>query len=273
MIKKHRHPPLLWLPLLLLSPAAFAQGVPRGAEEFYNRGVERLRQKDYAGALADLDRAVALRPDHAESYFQRSFAQDGMARQEKDIAKYGDFRKAARADIDKAVALAPDRAMFYKRRAAYWLTFAVEDEEKDKIIEDLTKAISLDPRDAELLFLRASTLMLKDDFAGALADKDRAIALAPSNAGYYGARARLKLIFLGDYEGAVADASKALGLDDGEFAYETHAVRAKALLALGRKAEAETDFRKCRSLNPRCDAKLERMSELMEEMKRKRKAK
>ena len=106
MMNKHRNasPLRLLLLLLLLSPAAFAQEVPRGAEEFYNRGVERLRREDYAGALADLDRAVALRPDHAESYFWRSFAQAGRARQETDIAKYGDFRTAARADIDKAVA-------------------------------------------------------------------------------------------------------------------------------------------------------------------------
>ena len=265
----------LLLALLLCTHAVLAQAVPRSAEDFYNRGVERLMREDYAGALADLDRAIALRPDHAESYFWRSFAQDGRARQETDFKKHNEFGDATRADIDKAVALAPGRAMVYKRRATYRLTFAVEGEEIEEVIVNLTKAIALDPYDAELFFLRGSTLMLKEDFAGALADHDRAIRLSPANASYYGGRAHLKLVFLGDYEGAVADASKTveLGKGEGEFAYEHHAVRAKALLALGREAEAETDLRKCRSLNPRCDEKLERMSELMEKSKRKRKAK
>src|SRR5688500_3755152 len=85
-------------------------------------------------------------------------------------------------------------------------------------------ALAQTPRSAEDFYNRGVERLMREDYAGALADHDRAIKLAPANAGYYGGRAHLKLVFLGDYEGAVADASKAIELGPGgEFAYEHHA--------------------------------------------------
>ena len=41
--------------------------LPNDADAYYDRGVAKGGQGDYRGALADLDRAIALKPDNAGS--------------------------------------------------------------------------------------------------------------------------------------------------------------------------------------------------------------
>lgn len=42
--------------------------------EFYNKGLERAKQKDYAGAIEEFTRALQLAPYFAEAYYQRGLA-------------------------------------------------------------------------------------------------------------------------------------------------------------------------------------------------------
>jgi serine/threonine protein kinase/Tfp pilus assembly protein PilF len=58
---------------------------------YHNRGVIRLRHKQYAQALSDFDQVVALAPDRAEAYWDRCLARRGA----------GDL-KGALADLDEA---------------------------------------------------------------------------------------------------------------------------------------------------------------------------
>jgi tetratricopeptide (TPR) repeat protein len=46
---------------------------PTTATEFFERGVERERTKDYLGALADFRATLELDPTHAEAYFRRGW--------------------------------------------------------------------------------------------------------------------------------------------------------------------------------------------------------
>lgn|GEM_PF-1094705 len=257
---------LLTLFSTLLVAAPRAQQ-PATAEEFYERGMERLRREEVDGALADFDKAIALRADFADAYFARSLAWDMKERGAKfpELVK---ARDASMADLDKAIALAPERLLFLKRRGAYMLRFAAGPEDYEAIIADFSKAISLDPSDAQLYFLRSSVLMLREDFKGALEDDDRAVALEPANAGYVGSRGWLKLVFLGDYKGAEADADRAIRLDTSSDAYQWYAIRGRARLSLGRKLEATRDFRKCRQLDSRCASALQKLDMLMKKAQR-----
>ena len=42
--------------------------------EFYNRGLEKAQQKDYAGAIAEFTTAIKQNPDFSKAYLQRGLA-------------------------------------------------------------------------------------------------------------------------------------------------------------------------------------------------------
>lgn len=44
------------------------------SDEFYNRGLEKARQKDYAGAIEEFNQALRLTPYFPEAYLQRGLA-------------------------------------------------------------------------------------------------------------------------------------------------------------------------------------------------------
>ncbi|MBD2195348.1 MULTISPECIES: tetratricopeptide repeat protein [Calothrix] len=44
------------------------------SNEFYNQGLEKAKQKDYAGAIAEFNLALQQTPDFPEAYFQRGLA-------------------------------------------------------------------------------------------------------------------------------------------------------------------------------------------------------
>jgi hypothetical protein len=58
---------LFYTSLLILSLAAagIAQS-PSTAREYFESGIERSRRGDFKGAIADLDKAIALKKDFAE---------------------------------------------------------------------------------------------------------------------------------------------------------------------------------------------------------------
>ena len=55
--------------VLLICPSSFAQ---RSAESYVQKSQERLMNRDLDGAIAELDKAIAVKPDFAEAYVQRS---------------------------------------------------------------------------------------------------------------------------------------------------------------------------------------------------------
>lgn len=80
------------------------------AGTYVNRGILKLRRKEYPSALADFDRAVATKPDLGEAYVNRAAAMLGSKRWD-----------AALADANKAITLGvdePEKA-YYNRALAY----------------------------------------------------------------------------------------------------------------------------------------------------------
>ena len=70
---------------------------PDDAEAYHNRGIAKDAQGDYAGAIADYDRAIALNPEDADAYHNRGVTK----------AEQGDYAGAI-ADYDRVIALDPD---------------------------------------------------------------------------------------------------------------------------------------------------------------------
>lgn len=149
--------------------------------------------KEYARALADFDRAIALAPTMATAYWRRG----------KTHLLYTRDLPRALHDLDDAIRLDPSPAAFFVTRASIrgWLG------DPDNALADLDRAIAIDPKSDKALSLRAMAYMNKNNAARALIDFDDAIRLAPDDAGLYGLRATARRQ-AGDDAGANADQAR-----------------------------------------------------------------
>ncbi|NEQ39274.1 MAG: tetratricopeptide repeat protein [Okeania sp. SIO3I5] len=218
---------------------------PESAHKYYNwRGWWLHILEDSEAALADINKAIELKPDRAfyyknrgNAYFQIGEKQKGIKDYDKAIsldpesADYYNWRgvklyrledyEAAIADYNKAIELKPDRAFYYKNRGNAYFQIG----EKQKGIKDYDKAISLDPESADYYYnWRGVKLYGLEDYEAAIADYNKAIELKPDDASYYQNRGNAYFEIgakqkgtenegLGDYEAAIKDYT--LGLRKG----------------------------------------------------------
>ena len=210
-------------------PVAPPPVAPPSAHALLGQAGAKARGGDLRGALADLDRAVALDPGLARAWRERALARgllgdlsgaladldqaleldprDGNTLVERAAARRtaGDLAGAIR-DLDQAVAVAPDMgAAWYNRGNARWAAGDVR-----AGIEDFTRAIEVDPLLAEAYVNRANARADVGDREGALEDYARALELAPMPLIHYN---RAVLFHeAGDLQSARRDLDQALEL-------------------------------------------------------------
>ena len=179
-------------------------------EDLVNRGIEKAKNGDLDGAIADFDRAAELNPKDDAPYYNRAQAR----RLKNDTA-------GAIADYTKAIELGSTNPAAYNNRG----NARVETKDREGAIADYTRAIELKPDYARAYYNRAVLKKEKGDKAGADADFKRAQKLDPeligeesgpdsenkSNADLVerGAEKGKK----GDLDGAIADFDRAIELD------------------------------------------------------------
>jgi len=138
---------------------------PKDAELLNNRGVALYRLERIAEARITYDNALATAPDHVESLLNRAFLLQATGSLEEALADY-----------EKAVALAPGSARAFNGRGSV-LHALKRDREA---LADFDKALALDARLADALANRAHLRWsLNDDYAGATADLEAALAINP----------------------------------------------------------------------------------------------
>jgi tetratricopeptide (TPR) repeat protein len=123
--------------LLAVATTALCQTKAEQAVAYFNQGIAATEWHGDAGykkmlgkAIADFTKAIQLKPDYAEAYYERGST--------KFLADVGDVRGAF-ADFTRAIQLKPDYAFAYSNRASarmHWKDF-------DGAIADYTKAIEL----------------------------------------------------------------------------------------------------------------------------------
>lgn len=128
---------------------------------------------------------------------------------------------AALADFLRAVSLVPARADYHRnvgdaranllRNSSDVLAVTVQ---LEKAVEDLTRAVQLDPKDAVNLIHRGVVYVSLGRVERGLDDLNQAVALAPESAAPYEARARAYNA-AGAFQRAVADCDTALRLQPG----------------------------------------------------------
>lgn len=144
-------------------------------------------------------------------------------------------RSSAINELTKAISLDPTKSQFYLRRGSIFF----ESGKPSEAIADFTAALELAPTAPSALGRRARAFLATGQTSKALEDANSAIRLAPSNPELYKLRADI-LSTLGDYEHGLQDYNKAIGLAP----YFITAInnRAIALANLNRPKEALDDL-------------------------------
>ena len=113
------------------------------------------------------------------------------------------------------------------RDAAYFVrfgTYKLDACDYDAAIANYDRAIALAPDDADAYHNRGIAKDAQGDYAAAIADFDHAIALEPDGADVYHNRGVAK-VEIGDYAGAIADYDRVIALDpDNKAVLEDRAV-------------------------------------------------
>src|SRR5437773_2071037 len=132
--------------------------------DLVNRGIEKAKNGDLDGAMADFDRAIELNPKDDAPYYNRAQAK----RLKKDTA-------GAVADYTRAIELGSTNPAAYNNRG----NARSENNDRDGAIADYTRAIELKPDYARAYYNRAVTKEAKGDASGAEADFKTAEKLDP----------------------------------------------------------------------------------------------
>jgi tetratricopeptide (TPR) repeat protein len=161
------------------------------------RGRVYLVRKDYDLAIADLTTAIELRPSQA--YFFRALAY--MAKHE--------WRHALN-DLNETVMNMPSEAHVFCARSVVRASL----EDIDGAIDDMSKAIELEPRNADHYAARAKLFRERREAGCAIADYTNAIKLAQKSDAstlhnWHRWRGALRF-FEGDLDGAIEDGSAAI---------------------------------------------------------------
>ena len=132
--------------------------------DLVNRGIEKAKNGDLDGAIADFDRAMQLNPKDDAPYYNRAQAR----RLKKDTA-------GAIADYTRAIEFGSTNPAAYNNRG----NARAENNDREGAISDYTHAIELKPNYARAYYNRAVARKDKGDASGAAADFKRARALDP----------------------------------------------------------------------------------------------
>jgi tetratricopeptide (TPR) repeat protein len=238
------------------SPSVIAAR-PKPVDDLIASAIQKERQGDYQGMLADLDRAIFLDSQTARLYYTRGVAKSVLGNRDaigdynqaislnlneanvynnRGISKFdlGD-RQGAIADFDRAIALDVNYASPYYHRGSTRAAL----NSPAAALSDLNKAISLDPKLAPAYLSRGNVKAMLGDPKGELADFDRAIALDPQYTEAYYKRGLAKST-AGDRKGAIEDFNRTITLNPK--AAEPYNDRGNAKSALGDTKGAIADF-------------------------------
>jgi predicted aspartyl protease/tetratricopeptide (TPR) repeat protein len=190
------------------------------ADALARRGEASAARRDFEHALADLSKAVELRPEEPEYLFQRAliYRQNGQA----DLAL---------ADLDHVLKLNQEFLRAYMPRAE----IRFREKNVEGAIADLDAVDRLAPKPADLRFALAERYEAVNRFPQAIAQYDLWIQNHPVDSRMaiaLGARCRASAIENQDLAGGLADCNKALSIADKKNPNYGHLFEDRGLLEL-----------------------------------------
>jgi len=146
------------------SPSPASSTSEQNGEDLVNRGIEKAKNGDLDGAIADFDHAIKLNPKDDAPYYNRAQAKH----LKNDTA-------GAIADYTRAIELGSTNPAAYNNRG----NARAENNDRDGAIADYTRAIELKPNYARAYYNQAMVKKEKGDATGAAADFKTAEKLDP----------------------------------------------------------------------------------------------
>ena len=214
----------LWTDVIKKNPEAFIG--------YNNRGGTYMGEKKYEEAIADLNKAIELRPGYAEALNNRGVIFSGKKRNTEALN-----------DLNKAIELRPDYPDALNNRGVILMDLSKYTE----ALNDFNKAIELRPGYAEAYYNRGLLFMNEKKYEQAVKDYDKALELRP---GYPEAVINKGIILKDETnsEKILVDYDKAIETNpnDAQLYYS----RGLVLMNLNKNAEAITDFNKAIELKP-----------------------
>ncbi|MBI1258729.1 MAG: tetratricopeptide repeat protein [Chloroflexi bacterium] len=220
----------------LLSLSAALDHEPNNPEHFFARGKRRADLGDYAQAIEDFDRAIALSPRTAAYYVERG-----------DCYHWSGDTRRCLADENRAIELDPYQADYYVRRGRSSINLRAYDE----AVRDFSRALRLEPEQAETYFLRGTAYARDRDWQHAVADCCKAVELEPECAEYQAALGMAYICEHGlrdDYDRSIEHLRRAVELAPENVNYRLQ--RAHSLWIKGRFGEAIADYDAALLLEP-----------------------
>lgn len=166
---------------------------------YANRGNSKMELKDYSGAIADYSKSY--------EFYMNQTALFGSGKAKYNLEDY----EGATKDFNKAINLGGNNEI--NKEAYLWNAWAFYHLKRfNEAIAEISKAIDLSPKWANLYYRRALIYNELMNLDNAMADSNKAIELDPKFDGAYGVRALTKTN-LKDYSGAITDCNKALEIN------------------------------------------------------------
>src|SRR5262245_44629633 len=133
--------------------------------------------RDRERAIADLNAAIALKPDLALAWWGRAY----FNQHSHDIRKDPELRQRIIADYSRAIELAPDSVEYYYHRG---LIFSGYEQDYERAIADYSRMIELSPRHRAAYHARADAYRRLGDFQRQIADLTEIVKIAPDPDSY-----------------------------------------------------------------------------------------
>jgi tetratricopeptide (TPR) repeat protein len=224
-------------------------------DELFNRAYKKAEDGDLAGAIADYTEVIKINPKNANAYNNRGNARskynkprpisskpinagDTAGTTVGNLPEVGDPAGAIE-DYTKAISINPKDALFYQNRA-----IAYERLRKYKeAIADYSQAILISPNNPDLYFGRGYVYSLLYDTSNSRRDYQSGEAkMKPTTSSEYAARGWIRNYKLQEYSGAISDYTKAIELNPGNG--ELYARRASIYVEIKKDQLAIADYTK-----------------------------
>lgn len=220
--------------LLMLNIIFITSSYCQTADDFIDRGIDKLNAGDYRNSILEFTKALELEENNVNALYLRG----------KSNELYGDIPSAL-TDYNNAIQIDNTVSELYFNRGRLRSQYLLDYE---GAISDYSYGIELEPSQYSLYLNRGVCKSKIEDHLGAIRDFNKAVELNSQKPSVYLNRGNSK-DSLGDFRGAISDYSKAIELDPNmALAYSN---RGKTYGALEENNKAIIDFDKAIHLDPR----------------------